>query len=94
MTNKLRLTTDHPASNYGIPVMVDAYGTAYGPRDVIPGTGVEAVWLANGFDPEMERRFIAAANLLPGEAAAPVTIQLPVCERCSKRHSDLLDCEA
>lgn len=28
-----RLTTDHPASSYGIPVLVDLDGHAFGPRD-------------------------------------------------------------
>ena len=32
----LRLTCDHAASSYGIPVLVDAQGCAYGPDDVIP----------------------------------------------------------
>lgn len=95
MANKLRLTTDHPASSYGVPVMVDAQGNAYGPRDVVPGTGVMAVWLANGFDADLERKFIAAANLRP-EECAPVCAEdaeLPVCPNCGKRHSDLLSCE-
>jgi len=30
------LTTDHPASKYGIPVVVDKNGVAYGPADNIP----------------------------------------------------------
>lgn len=29
------LTTDHPASSYGIPVLVDEAGRAYGQHDVI-----------------------------------------------------------
>lgn len=93
----MKLTTDHPASSYGIPVMVDDDGNAYGPRDVVPGTGVEAVWLANGFDAEMERRFVAAANLQPHEVDAPIPTsanELPICVKCGQRHSDLLDCEA
>ena len=33
-----RVTTDHAASSYGIPVLVDADGNAYGPADVQDGT--------------------------------------------------------
>ena len=33
-----RVTTDHSASSYGIPVLVDADGIAYGPGDVQDGT--------------------------------------------------------
>lgn len=33
---RLRLTTDHAASSYGIPVAVDETGKAYGPGDILP----------------------------------------------------------
>jgi hypothetical protein len=29
------LTTDHAASSYSVPVLVDANGVAYGPRDAV-----------------------------------------------------------
>ena len=32
---KTRLTTQHPASHYGIPVAVDRQGHAYGPGDLL-----------------------------------------------------------
>ena len=32
----LHLTTDHAASSYGIPVLVDAEGIAYGVKDMTP----------------------------------------------------------
>lgn len=57
----LRLTTDHPASSYGIPVLVDADGIAYGVKDNTPvgeamplyhliasRTGVSLIWEDNG----------------------------------------------
>jgi excisionase family DNA binding protein len=34
----LRYTTDHPASSYGIPVLVDGAGNAYGEDDLITVT--------------------------------------------------------
>lgn len=34
----LNYTTDHPASSYGIPVLVDAAGNAYGEEDLIGTT--------------------------------------------------------
>lgn len=38
----MKLTTDHPASSYGIPVLVDDDGNAFGPADVIPAFRVTA----------------------------------------------------
>lgn len=32
-----RITCNHAASSYGIPVLVDADGRPYGPADVLPG---------------------------------------------------------
>ena len=32
------LSTDHAASSYGIPVLVDVDGKAYGPLDTLPDT--------------------------------------------------------
>ena len=32
----LTLTTDHTASSYGIAVLVDEHGNAYGPNDMMP----------------------------------------------------------
>lgn len=36
MTRTYRLTTDHAASSYGVPVLVDEDGVAYGPDDYLP----------------------------------------------------------
>lgn len=36
MMGEYRLTTEHAASSYGIPVLVDEEGNAYGPMDVLP----------------------------------------------------------
>lgn len=33
--DKYRLTTDHSASSYGIPVLVDDQNVAYGPADIL-----------------------------------------------------------
>ncbi len=36
------LSTEHPTSSYGIPVLVDEEGNAYGPADKLPsGDGLE-----------------------------------------------------
>lgn len=36
------LTTEHSSSSYGIPVLVDEEGNAYGPSDILPGiSGLE-----------------------------------------------------
>jgi len=40
----MRLTTDHPASSYGIPVLVDEQGQAYGPADNILGDIVTTIF--------------------------------------------------
>jgi hypothetical protein len=43
------LTTDHAASSYGRPVLVDGNGNAYGPQDSVPGTlrlGAQVVEIA------------------------------------------------
>ena len=34
-----RLTTGHPASNAGIPVLIDGRGAPYGPRDLVEFSG-------------------------------------------------------
>lgn len=39
---KLTLTTNHPSSSYGIPVLVDENGNAYGPADRIKTTETAA----------------------------------------------------
>lgn len=45
-----KLTTEHAASSYGIPVLVAPDGTAYGKSDVLPSgsTGFMAVMLWDG----------------------------------------------
>lgn len=68
-----RLTTDHPASRDGVPVLVGKAGETYGPSDsIILGT-VEsracdaARHLAKhcGFDPALVARFNGAAGADP-----------------------------
>lgn len=39
------LTTDHPASSYGLPVLV-VDGEAYGPSDILPSGESAAAWVA------------------------------------------------
>ena len=41
-----RLTTDHAASSYGQPVLVDDDGTAYGPADVISPESADGFFAA------------------------------------------------
>lgn len=36
------LTTEHPQSSHGLPVLLDATGNRYDPRDIVPGTGRRA----------------------------------------------------
>jgi len=40
------LTTDHAASSYGVPVLVDAAGNAFGTMDVVPGLALSAAEIA------------------------------------------------
>lgn len=42
------LSTEHAASSYGIPVLVDAEGNAYGPADIISPAD-ELAWLHNSY---------------------------------------------
>ena len=61
-TDAFRVTTDHAASSYGIPVLVDADGIAYGPGDIQDGT-VQA----HGPQAEMCRRAgFTVVDGLPG----------------------------
>lgn len=46
--NLVRLTTDHPASHYGVPILVDGDGNSYGPKDVL-GEQTCGVWTAGMF---------------------------------------------
>ena len=47
-----RLTTDHSASSYNQPVLVDPQGNAYGPGDIIPQlVGVREAATILGWDP-------------------------------------------
>ena len=38
------LTTEHSASSYNIPVLVDDDGNPYGPGDVLPDGALAAAW--------------------------------------------------
>lgn len=70
---KFRLTTDHPASRDGVPVLVGKAGEAYGPNDVVPlgmlaGRACDVVrHLAkhNGFSPDLMARFESAGGTDP-----------------------------
>lgn len=49
-TQRFELTTNHPSSSYGQPVLV-VDGQAYGPADVVPGQPIEqtaAWWVREG----------------------------------------------
>lgn len=67
---RFRLTTDHPASRDGVPVLLDSGGNAYGPTDTVTMTNsaVRACDLArwnqeySGFDPALVARFNEAAD--------------------------------
>lgn len=52
MTNSYRITTEHAASSYGQPVLVDARGQAYSPSEVgldaIPSE-IRSIALPNGY---------------------------------------------
>jgi hypothetical protein len=89
MTKIVGLTTDHPASSYGVPVLVDDQGNAYGPRDIVDG--VQA-WALAG-DSDLADKFRAAANLQPHEIDQTVGNYDLTCSKCGKWHSDLLPCE-
>jgi hypothetical protein len=41
----MKLTTNHAASSYGQPVLVDESGTAYGQQDVLPNGQVAMKWV-------------------------------------------------
>lgn len=67
---KFRLTTDHPASCDGVPVLVGNVGEVYGPADTI-ALGmlaaracdvVEHLAEHNDFDPDMVSRFVSAGG--------------------------------
>lgn len=68
-----RLTTDHPASRGGVPVLIGPNGKAYGPSDdvMMPNSIVRACDLArweqkhSGLDPELVARFAAAGETDP-----------------------------
>lgn len=72
----LTLTTDHASSSYGIPVLVDADGQAYGPDDEIATgeTGREFVlrYQRGGGrlsqrDPESAPQFVEGLKIAPHE---------------------------
>lgn len=43
LVNGWRLTTEHAASSYGVPVLVDPEGVAYGPADMLPLSAMAAM---------------------------------------------------
>lgn len=86
-----KLSTEHPASSYGIPVLVDETGKAFGPRDIVEG--VEAWALVTSDSSPLAGKFIKSANLQQNEIdQTQITWDLPVCEKCGLRHSDLMQC--
>jgi hypothetical protein len=62
-----RLTTNHAASSYGQPVLVDEAGTAYGPNDILP-TGEGAVF----FVARMERGGSRLMRVTPQSTPEPI----------------------
>ncbi len=60
---KLTLTTNHAASSYGLPVLVDENRNAYGPADTLP-TG------------ELARDFVARKIRAEGEKLLDVSLDL------------------
>jgi excisionase family DNA binding protein len=60
---KARWTTDHSASSYGVPVLVDDEGNAYGPGDLV--TTEQAAALL-GVTPGRVRHYLADGRL-PGQ---------------------------
>jgi hypothetical protein len=62
-----RLTTNHAASSYGQPVLVDEAGTAYGPNDILP-TGEGAAF----FVARMERGGSRLARFAPECVPMPI----------------------
>src|SRR3990167_829491 len=47
MMRKFKLTTEHATASYGIPVLVEKNGQAYGPNDLLPGCTLRALdWVA------------------------------------------------
>lgn len=68
-----QLTTDHPASRDGVPVLVGKAGEAYGPNDAVP-LGMLAARACDaarhlaehcGFSPDLVARFEAAGGTDP-----------------------------
>jgi hypothetical protein len=60
------LTTDRAESSYGMPVLVDESGQAYGPGDIVAGLpAADLAWFAAARDPSISighplvQRFIA-----------------------------------
>ena len=46
----MKLTTEHPASSYGIPVLVDDENNAYGGYDITPEGMIGAAYVMANFD--------------------------------------------
>lgn len=92
MTHNLQLTTEHSTSSYGIPVLVDENGNAYGPRDIV--NGVEAWTLVTADPSPLAEAFIRSANLQPHEIDQTRQPKWDMtCPQCGRRHSDLLPCD-
>lgn len=58
-----KLTTEHAASSYGTPVLVDEDGVAYGAYDTLPNGAIAAGWVASNMDrsDELIRKFLSLA---------------------------------
>lgn len=77
MALRYRLTTDHAASSYGAPVLVDMQtGVAYGPADVVPiynddlGHGITAAELVDRNSPDMMLIFEPSLEKCDAQMAA------------------------
>lgn len=53
------LTTEHPSSNYGIPVLI-VDGTAYGAMDELPN-GNKAFYFVQDLEHELKTKFLQSA---------------------------------
>ena len=64
----MKLTTDHPQSSYGLPVLVGEVGQAYGPADILPsGEGAADYAKTNLADDPLLERFLMPLEPLQGQ---------------------------